>query len=168
MALSMLLGDRVANGVHLLFLAEPDVNGTRATIVAPQALLHPGVPQPHGEWIHALLTRHPDRRDGALVFFSDLTEELDDAGMSWPQLHIDWIGVLEALDQLNAAGEVGAFHLHDVSSGADTLLASGSRTTIEWITPAGERAEPDEGARERLREKIAADLAADLAANGPL
>jgi hypothetical protein len=168
MALDLPLGDRVAHGVHLLYLAEQDGDGTRATIVGPQALLHPRVPQPHGERIHALLTRHPARRDGALVFFSDLTEELDDAGTSWSDLHIDWIGVLEALDRLSAAGDVRALHLHGVRSGPATLLSVGSRTSLDWVTPAGESMEPDDGARERLREQLAADLAADLAANGPL
>jgi hypothetical protein len=90
------------------------------------------------------------------------------SGVSWPELHVDWIGVLAAIDRLAAVGAVRAFHLHGVHSGPATLLAAGSRTSIDWVTPAGEVAEPDQSARERLREQIAANLAADLAASGPL
>ena len=45
-------------------------------IVAPAALLHPGVPQPAGSLVYELLTGHPEREPGELVFVADLTVEL--------------------------------------------------------------------------------------------
>jgi hypothetical protein len=49
-------------------------------VVAPAALLHPGVPQPAGSLVYELLTGHPEREPGALVFLADLTVEL----RAWP------------------------------------------------------------------------------------
>jgi hypothetical protein len=45
-------------------------------IVAPAALLHPRVPQPDGSLVYELLTGHPERQAGQLVFVADLTGEL--------------------------------------------------------------------------------------------
>jgi hypothetical protein len=53
-------------------------------IVAPAALLHPRVPQPDGSLVYALLTGHPEREAGELVFLADLTGEL----RAWP--HDTW------------------------------------------------------------------------------
>jgi hypothetical protein len=50
-------------------------------IVAPAALLHPAVPQPAGSLVYELLTGHPEREVGELVFVADLTCEL----RAWPQ-----------------------------------------------------------------------------------
>jgi hypothetical protein len=49
-------------------------------VVAPAALLHPAVPQPDGTVLHELVTGHPDREPGELVFLPDLTVEL----RAWP------------------------------------------------------------------------------------
>ena len=49
-------------------------------VVAPAALLHPVVPQPDGTVLYELLTGHPDRTSGQLVFLADLTLEL----RAWP------------------------------------------------------------------------------------
>jgi hypothetical protein len=49
-------------------------------VVAPAALLHPGVPQPDGTVLYELLTGHPDRAPRELVFVADLTVEL----RAWP------------------------------------------------------------------------------------
>jgi hypothetical protein len=49
-------------------------------VVAPAALLHPGVPQPAGSLVYELLTGHPQREPGELVFVADLTCEL----RAWP------------------------------------------------------------------------------------
>jgi hypothetical protein len=48
-------------------------------VVAPAALLHPAV-QPDGSVLYDLLTGHPDRTSGELVFLPDLTVEL----RAWP------------------------------------------------------------------------------------
>jgi hypothetical protein len=50
-------------------------------VVAPAALLHRRVPQPDGSLVYALLTGHPEREAGELVFVADLTGEL----RAWPQ-----------------------------------------------------------------------------------
>jgi hypothetical protein len=49
-------------------------------VVAPAALQHPRVPQPDGTLLYELLTGHPDRTPGQLVFLADLTLEL----RAWP------------------------------------------------------------------------------------
>jgi hypothetical protein len=53
-------------------------------IVAPAAMLHPRVPQPEGSLVYELLTGHPEREAGELVFVDDLTGEL----RAWP--HDTW------------------------------------------------------------------------------
>jgi hypothetical protein len=45
-------------------------------VVAPRWLLHPGVPQPAGSLLYELVTGHPDRDPGELVFPADLAVEL--------------------------------------------------------------------------------------------
>jgi len=45
-------------------------------IVGPAALLDPRVPQPEGSLVYALLTGHPEREAGELVFVADLTGRL--------------------------------------------------------------------------------------------
>jgi hypothetical protein len=49
-------------------------------VVAPAALLHPSVPQLDGTVLYELVTGHPDRAAGELVFLADLTMEL----RAWP------------------------------------------------------------------------------------
>jgi hypothetical protein len=50
-------------------------------VVAPAGLLHSRVPQPAGSVVYELLTGHPEREPGQLVFMADLTCEL----RAWPQ-----------------------------------------------------------------------------------
>jgi hypothetical protein len=57
-----------------------DVQAAGVLVVAPAALLHPVVPQPDGTVLYELLTGHPDRTPGELVFIADLTVEL----RAWP------------------------------------------------------------------------------------
>jgi hypothetical protein len=49
-------------------------------LVWPAALLHPLVPQPDGTVLYELVTSHPDRAPGELVFLADLTVQLRLAG----------------------------------------------------------------------------------------
>jgi hypothetical protein len=53
-------------------------------VVAPSTLLHPGVPQPAGSLVYQLLTGHPEREPGELVFVADLTGELRAPGPTTP------------------------------------------------------------------------------------
>jgi hypothetical protein len=57
-----------------------DEQAAGVLVVAPAALLHPGVPQPDGAVLYELLTGHPDRTPRELVFLADLTVEL----RAWP------------------------------------------------------------------------------------
>jgi hypothetical protein len=63
-----------------LRLDPPAVEAPGVLVVAPAALLHPAVPQPDGTVLYELVTGHPDRLHGELVFFADLTVEL----RAWP------------------------------------------------------------------------------------
>jgi hypothetical protein len=45
-------------------------------IVAPAALLHPGVPQAAGSLVYELLTGNPEREPGELVLLADPAVEL--------------------------------------------------------------------------------------------
>jgi hypothetical protein len=63
-----------------LRLDPADTKMAGVLLLAPAALLHPGVPQPDGTVLYELLTGHPDRAPHELVFVADLTVEL----RAWP------------------------------------------------------------------------------------
>jgi hypothetical protein len=67
---------------YLGLLLDPPRNQHAGSVlvVAPAALLHPCVPQPDGTLLYELVTGHPDRTPGELVFVADLTVEL----RAWP------------------------------------------------------------------------------------
>jgi hypothetical protein len=67
---------------YLGLLLDPpgDQHAGTVLVVAPAALLHPGVPQPDGTLLYELVTGHPDRQPQELVFVADLTVEL----RAWP------------------------------------------------------------------------------------
>jgi hypothetical protein len=60
--------------------AEDTAGLARVLVVAPRALLHPGVAQPTGSLLYELATGHPDRDPRELVLPADLAEEL----RAWP------------------------------------------------------------------------------------
>ena len=66
-------------------------------VVAPAVLLHHRVPQPAGSLLYALLTGHPEREPGELVFVADLTVEL----RAWP--NDTWTAVGVDPDQITQA-----------------------------------------------------------------
>jgi hypothetical protein len=85
-------------------------------VVAPATLLHPRVPQAAGSLIYELLTGHPEREAGELVFLADLTGEL----RAWP--HDTWTKLGVDPDQVTQAvigcwqdGEVTGLQLDDLS-----------------------------------------------------
>jgi hypothetical protein len=85
-------------------------------VVAPARLLHPGVPQPAGSLVYELLTGHPEREAGELVFVADLTVEL----RAWPQdtwakVGIDPDQVAQAIVGGWRAGEVAGLQVDDLS-----------------------------------------------------
>jgi hypothetical protein len=75
-----------------------DAEAAGVLVVAPAALLHPCVPRPDGTVLYELVTGHPDRTPGQLVFLADLTLEL----RAWPADTWAKIGV----DPQAAAGAV--------------------------------------------------------------
>jgi hypothetical protein len=84
-------------------------------IVAPAAMLHPRVPQPEGSLVYELLTGHPEREAGELVFVADLTGEL----RAWP--HDTWAKLGVDPDQVTQAvigcwrdGEVSGLQVDDL------------------------------------------------------
>jgi hypothetical protein len=77
---------------YLGLLLDPaeDAEAAGVLVVAPAALLHPVVPQPDGTLLYELLTGHPDRMPGELVFLADLTVELRAwPADTWPKVGID-------------------------------------------------------------------------------
>ena len=70
-------------------LAEIAPEPGRVLVVAPAALLHEEIPQPHGQVLYDLVTGHPDRAPQELVFLADLTVEL----RAWPQQTWTTVGV---------------------------------------------------------------------------
>jgi hypothetical protein len=107
-----------------------------------------------------LLTRHPDRHPGALVFLSDLSAELAGQGLSWPQVGIDYEAVTDRLVGLHRPGTVRALRLAQLSELAVTLLASGPHVRVYVPTPDGGPLDPTvfRARREELRAMIWADL----------
>jgi hypothetical protein len=109
---------RVADCYLGLLLPPPPAGELEAgtvLIVGPAALLHPRVPQPAGSLIYALLTGHPEREAGELVFVADLTGEL----RVWP--HDTWVKLGVDTDQVAHAvigcwqdGEVSGLQLDDL------------------------------------------------------
>jgi hypothetical protein len=84
-------------------------------VVAPAALLHPWVPQPAGSLVYGLLTGHPEREPGELVFMADLTGELS----AWPQdtwakLGVDPDQVAQAVVGCWRDGEITGLQFDDL------------------------------------------------------
>ena len=84
-------------------------------IVAPATLLHPRIPQPAGSLVYQLLTGHPEREAGELVFVADQTGEL----RAWPQdtwakVGVDPDQVAQAVVGCWQAREVTGFQVDDL------------------------------------------------------
>jgi hypothetical protein len=85
-------------------------------VVAPAALLHPRVPQPAGSLVYELLTGHPEREAGELVFVADLTGELRAWPQdSWAKVGVDPDRVAEAVVGCWQDGEVTGLQVDDLS-----------------------------------------------------
>jgi hypothetical protein len=153
--------------VYLLFLNRPPddipADDGGATIVPAASLYHPELPQPDAQQLFDRLTCRPDRYPGALVFLSELTDELATEGLSWPQVGIDYEVVTDKLVALHRRGEVRALRLAQLSELAVALLASGPRSRIYVAPPDGGPPELLDPAilhvrREGLRSMIRTDL----------
>jgi hypothetical protein len=84
-------------------------------IVAPAALLHPRVPQPDGSLVYELLTGHPEREAGELVFVADLTGELRAwPNDTWAKLGVDPDRVAQAVVDCWEDREVTGLQIDDL------------------------------------------------------
>jgi hypothetical protein len=110
---------RVAN-CYLGLLVPPgpagELEAGTVLVVGPAALLHPRVPQPEGSLVYELLTGHPEREAGELVFVADLTGEL----RAWPQdtwtaVGVDPERVARAIISCWRDGEVSGLQVDDLS-----------------------------------------------------
>jgi hypothetical protein len=124
-------------------LAEIAPEPGRVLVVAPAALLHEEVPQPHGQVLYDLLTGHPDRAPRELVFLADLTVEL----RAWPQQTWTALGVspeaalLAVVDRWHA-GQLKGLELAGVSMEEARTLG---RPAIGYL-------------REQLRGRLAREI----------
>jgi hypothetical protein len=108
---------RVADCYLGLLLPEPvgELEAGTILIVAPATLLHPRVPQPDGSLVYELLTGHPEREPGELVFVADLTGELRAwPHDTWAKLGVDTDQVAQAVVGCWQDGEVTGLQVDDV------------------------------------------------------
>jgi hypothetical protein len=97
------------------------------------------------------------------VFLSDLTAELADEGLTWPEIGIDYEAVTDQLVALHRRRAVRALRLAQLSDVAVTLLASGPNVRVHVAAPASgppKLLAPTifQARREELRAMIRADL----------
>jgi hypothetical protein len=100
-------------------------------VVAPAALLHPGVPQPAGSLVYGLLTGHPEREPGELVFLADLTCELRAWPTdTWPAVGVDPEQVAQAVIACWQHGEVTRLQVDDLSFEEARSLTRPAMTSV--------------------------------------
>ena len=100
-------------------------------IVAPAALLRPRVPQPDGSLVYALLTGHPERQAGQLVFVADLTGELRAWPTdTWAKVGVDPEQVAQAVIGCWEDGEVTGLQVDDLSFEEARSLAGPAMTSV--------------------------------------
>jgi hypothetical protein len=125
---------RVADCYLGLLLRPPpagDPEAGRVLVVAPRALLHPHVPQPAGSLVDELLTGHPDREPGELVFLADLTGELRAwPAETWAAAGVDPDAVAHAVLACWQHGDVQGFEFEDVTFEEARALARPVMTIV--------------------------------------
>jgi hypothetical protein len=94
-------------------VGEPEAGAV--LVVAPSTLLHPAIPQPAGSLVYQLLTGHPEREPGELVFVADLTCELRAWPTdTWTAVGVDPEQVAQAVVGCWRDGEVSGLQLDDL------------------------------------------------------
>jgi hypothetical protein len=94
-------------------VGEPEA-GT-VLVVTPAALVRPEVPQPAGSLVYELLTGHPERESGELVFVADLAVELRAWPKdTWTKFGVDPERVAQAVVGCWQAGEVTGLQVDDL------------------------------------------------------
>jgi hypothetical protein len=110
-------------------IGEPEAGTIR--IIAPAALLHPRVPQPDGSLIYELLTGHPERAAGELVFVADLTGELRARPQdTWPKLGVDPDQVTQAVMGCWQDGEVTGLQIDELGLEEARSLTRPAMTSV--------------------------------------
>src|SRR5215213_10191776 len=93
-----------------------DAQAAGVLVVAPAVLLHPVVPKPDGTVLFELLTGHPDRQPGELVFLADLTVELRAwPADNWAKVGVDSDQVAQAVIGCWQDAEVTGLQVDDLS-----------------------------------------------------
>jgi hypothetical protein len=138
-------------------LAEIAPEPGRVLVVAPAALRHREIPQPHGRVLYNLVTGHPDRASQDLVFLADLTVEL----RAWPQQTWTSVGISPEAALLSVVDCWRAGHLKGLELGGvsveearalgrpvmgyvraqlrDRLAGEISRQYLRWLHPTSRR-----------------------------
>jgi hypothetical protein len=131
-------------------------------LVAPAALLHEQIPQPHGQVLYDLLTGHPDRAPQELVFLADLTVEL----RAWPRQTWTAVGISPEAALLAVVDRWRAGHIKCLELGGvdveearalgrppmghlreqlrERLAREISRHYLRWLHPTNRRRQPGE------------------------
>jgi hypothetical protein len=124
-------------------LAEIAPEPGRVLVVAPAALLHSEVPQPHGQVLYDLLTGHPERAPRDLVFLADLTVEL----RAWSQQTWTAVGISPEVALLTVVDCWRAGHIKGLELGG---------VSVEEARALGR---PPMGyVREQLRDRLAREV----------
>jgi hypothetical protein len=109
---------RVADCYLGLLLPPPPAGEPEAgtvLVVAPAATLHPRVPQPAGSLMYELLTGHPERQTGELVFVADLTGELRAWPYdTWAKVGVDPDQVAQAVIDCWQDGQISGLQVDDL------------------------------------------------------
>jgi hypothetical protein len=102
-----------------LLLPPPPVGEPEAgtvLIVGASSLLHPAVHQPAGSLVYELLTGHPEREPGALVFVADLAVELRAWPTdTWTKIGVDPEQVAQAVIGCWRDGQLNGLQVDDLS-----------------------------------------------------
>ncbi|MFL5880908.1 MAG: hypothetical protein ACJ782_12620 [Actinomycetota bacterium] len=99
-------------------------------IVAPASLLHPR-PQPDGSLVYELLTGHPEREAGELVFVADLTGELRARPQdTWSKLGVDPDQVTQAVMGCWQDGEVTGLQIDELGLEEARSLTRPAMTSV--------------------------------------
>jgi hypothetical protein len=111
--------------------ADDEARPKRVLVVAPRALLHPRVPQPAGSLVYELVTGHPDREPGELVFVADLAVELRTwPAETWAAVGVDPDAVTDAVIACWRHGDVQGLEFEGVSFEEARALARPAMTIV--------------------------------------
>jgi hypothetical protein len=145
----MLDPGRVADcylGLLLPALPGGEAEAGHVLVVAPRVLLHPRVPQPAGSLVYELLTGHPDREPGELVFVADLAVELRAwPAETWAGLGVDPAAVARAVIACWRNGDVQGLEFEGVAFEEAQALARPGMTIVRgqlraWLSGRVQRA----------------------------